>query len=178
MNLVDLTLISIIIFGGYKGYKKGFFISLIGFCSLYISLIVAFKCYYIGMPFIKKIPINFDETSLIVISIFATFLLAYLLIFQVSKFIKYILDLTLIGFLDDIGGAFLGSLVVGFITSFLFNVIDWLNIELFKDEISNSILYPLIKEIQPIMTKYVFIFIELSPDLWDMLENIEKSTNF
>ncbi len=175
MHLLDLLIIIILIIGGYKGYQKGFFISLIGFFSLYISLIIAFKYYYVGEFLIHLISSDFDKKTLTVVSIFLVFIISYLLIYQIAKFVKYILDLTLIGLLDDIGGAFLGSLIVGFIMSFLFNVIDWLNLDIFSDQINHSIFYPLIIEIQPLMTKYLFLLIELSPDVWKLFENIEET---
>lgn len=178
MNLLDLIAALIILYGAYKGYKKGFFISLMGFISLYVSLIIGIKYHYILILIIEKIPINVGDNTLIVISIVLSFLLSFIIILQLSKFLKYILDLTLIGFLDDLGGAFLGSLICGFILSFLFNILDWLNIELLSNQINNSILYPLIKEIQPILTKYILIAINISPEFWDLIKDVEENKAF
>jgi len=178
LNLLDLIAALIILYGAYKGYKKGFFISLMGFISLYVSLIIGIKYHYILILIIEKIPINVGDNTLIVISIVLSFLLSFIIILQLSKFLKYILDLTLIGFLDDLGGAFLGSLICGFILSFLFNILDWLNIELLSNQINNSILYPLIKEIQPILTKYILIAINISPEFWDLIKDVEENKAF
>ena len=178
MNLLDVIATLIILYGAYKGYKKGFFISLMGFLSLYLSLIIGIKYHHILILIIKKTPINIDDDALIVVSIIASFLLSFIIIFQLSKFLKYILDLTLIGFLDDLGGAFLGSLICGFILSFLFNILDWLNIELLSNEINNSILYPIIKEIQPILTEYILLAINIAPEFWDLIKNIEENKSF
>lgn len=178
MNLLDVIATLIILYGAFKGYKKGFFISLMGFISLYISLIIGIKYHHILILLIQKIPINLEDNALIVVSIIVTFLFTFLIILQLSKLLKYILDLTLIGFLDDLGGAFLGSLICGFILSFLFNIIDWLNIEILSDQINNSILYPIIKEIQPILTKYILLAINISPEFWDLIKNIEENKSF
>jgi len=176
--LLDVIATLIILYGAFKGYKKGFFISLMGFISLYLSLIIGIKYHHILIILIQKIPINLEDNALIVASIVASFLLSFLIILQLSKLLKYILDLTLIGFLDDLGGAFLGSLICGFILSFLFNIIDWLNIEILSDQINNSILYPIIKEIQPILTKYILLTINISPEFWDLIKNIEENKSF
>ena len=149
-----------------------------GFISLYLSLIIGIKYHHILIILIQKIPINLEDNALIVASIVASFLLSFLIILQLSKLLKYILDLTLIGFLDDLGGAFLGSLICGFILSFLFNIIDWLNIKILSDQINNSILYPIIKEIQPILTKYILLAINISPEFWDLIKNIEENKSF
>lgn len=178
MNLLDLIATLIILYGAFKGYKKGFFISLMGFISLYLSLIIGIKYHHILILLIQKIPINLEDNVLIVVSIIVSFLFSFLIILQLSKLLKYILDLTLIGFLDDLGGAFLGSLICGFILSFLFNVIDWLNVEIISDQINNSILYPIIKEIQPILTKYILLAINISPEFWDLIKNIEENKSF
>ena len=178
MNLLDVIATLIILYGAFKGYKKGFFISLMGFISLYISLIIGIKYHHILILLIQKIPINLEDNALIVVSIIVSFLFSFLIILQLSKLLKYILDLTLIGFLDDLGGAFLGSLICGFILSFLFNIIDWLNIEILSDQINNSILYPIIKEIQPILTKYILLAINISPEFWDLIKNIEENKSF
>ena len=176
--MLDVIATLIILYGAFKGYKKGFFISLMGFISLYLSLIIGIKYHHILIILIQKIPINLEDNALIVASIVASFLLSFLIILQLSKLLKYILDLTLIGFLDDLGGAFLGSLICGFILSFLFNIIDWLNIEILSDQINNSILYPIIKEIQPILTKYILLTINISPEFWDLIKNIEENKSF
>ncbi len=178
MNLLDVIATLIILYGAFKGYKKGFFISLMGFMSLYISLIIGIKYHHILILLIQKIPINLEDNALIVVSIIVSFLFSFLIILQLSKLLKYILDLTLIGFLDDLGGAFLGSLICGFILSFLFNIIDWLNIKILSDQINNSILYPIIKEIQPILTKYILLAINISPEFWDLIKNIEENKSF
>ena len=178
MNLLDVIATLIILYGAFKGYKKGFFISLMGFMSLYISLIIGIKYHHILILLIQKTPINLEDNALIVVSIIVSFLFSFLIILQLSKLLKYILDLTLIGFLDDLGGAFLGSLICGFILSFLFNIIDWLNIEILSDQINNSILYPIIKEIQPILTKYILLAINISPEFWDLIKNIEENKSF
>ena len=149
-----------------------------GFMSLYISLIIGIKYHHILILLIQKTPINLEDNALIVVSIIVSFLFSFLIILQLSKLLKYILDLTLIGFLDDLGGAFLGSLICGFILSFLFNIIDWLNIEILSDQINNSILYPIIKEIQPILTKYILLTINISPEFWDLIKNIEENKSF
>ena len=178
MNLLDVIATLIILYGAFKGYKKGFFISLMGFISLYISLIIGIKYHHILILLIQKIPINLEDNALIVVSIIVSFLFSFLIILQLSKLLKYILDLTLIGFLDDLGGAFLGSLICGFILSFLFNIIDWLNVEILSDQINNSILYPIIKEIQPILTKYILLAINISPEFWDLMKSIEENKSF
>ena len=178
MNLLDVIATIIILYGAFKGYKKGFFISLMGFMSLYISLIIGIKYHHILILLIQKIPINLEDNALIVVSIIVSFLFSFLIILQLSKLLKYILDLTLIGFLDDLGGAFLGSLICGFILSFLFNIIDWLNVKILSDQINNSILYPIIKEIQPILTKYILLAINISPEFWDLIKNIEENKSF
>ena len=178
MNLLDVIATIIILYGAFKGYKKGFFISLMGFISLYISLIIGIKYHHILILLIQKIPINLEDNALIVVSIIVSFLFSFLIILQLSKLLKYILDLTLIGFLDDLGGAFLGSLICGFILSFLFNIIDWLNVKILSDQINNSILYPIIKEIQPILTKYILLAINISPEFWDLIKNIEENKSF
>ena len=149
-----------------------------GFISLYISLIIGIKYHHILILLIQKTPINLEDNALIVVSIIVSFLFSFLIILQLSKLLKYILDLTLIGFLDDLGGAFLGSLICGFILSFLFNIIDWLNTEILSDQINNSILYPIIKEIQPILTKYILLAINISPEFWDLIKNIEENKSF
>ena len=178
MNLLDIIATLIILYGAFKGYKKGFFISLMGFISLYISLIIGIKYHHILILLIQKTPINLEDNALIVVSIIVSFLFSFLIILQLSKLLKYILDLTLIGFLDDLGRAFLGSLICGFILSFLFNIIDWLNVKILSDQINNSILYPIIKEIQPILTKYILLAINISPEFWDLIKNIEENKSF
>tara|TARA_B100001996_G_scaffold359251_1_gene324376 strand:+ start:1026 stop:1565 length:540 start_codon:yes stop_codon:yes gene_type:complete len=178
LNLLDIIATLIILYGAFKGYKKGFFISLMGFISLYLSLIIGIKYHHILILLIEKTPINLEDNALIVVSIIISFLLSFLVILQLSKFLKYILDLTLIGFLDDLGGAFLGFLICSFILSFLFNIMDWLNIEILSDQINNSILYPIIKEIQPILTKYILLAINISPEFWDLIKNVEENKLF
>jgi len=54
LNLLDVIATLIILYGAFKGYKKGFFISLMGFISLYISLIIGIKYHHILILLIQK----------------------------------------------------------------------------------------------------------------------------
>ena len=74
MNLLDVIATLIILYGAFKGYKKGFFISLMGFISLYISLIIGIKYHHILILLIQKTPINLEDNALIVVSIIVSFL--------------------------------------------------------------------------------------------------------
>ena len=45
-------------------------------------------------------------------------------------------------------------------------------------QINNSILYPTIKEIQPILTEYILLAINISPEFWDLIKNVEENKSF
>lgn len=45
MNIVDLLIILILLFGALNGYRKGLLGSLVGLCSSLIAIVVAFKSY-------------------------------------------------------------------------------------------------------------------------------------
>ena len=77
MNLLDVIATLIILYGAFKGYKKGFFISLMGFISLYISLIIGIKYHHILILLIQKTPINLEDNALIVVSIIVSFLFSF-----------------------------------------------------------------------------------------------------
>ena len=141
MNLVDIIVIVIIIFGGIVGYKRRFIGELVHFCGFIVMLLAAFlfknpvaALLYEHLPFI-----NFGGIfkGISVLNILLYEVIAFLLVFSVlylvlrillgiSGLIEKLLRATIIlGFFSRIGGMIVGAIesyVIIFMILFVANL--------------------------------------------------------
>jgi len=107
-------------------------ISLIGFFSIFLSIIISLNYSHI----ISGILFNFfpasEKLALGFVSIVLTFFLSTLVIHKLTKAIKYIIDMTLIGIIDDISGAFFGFITTALFISFIINILQYFDVTIFE----------------------------------------------
>ena len=124
MNIVDIFFAFFLIYFSYKGFRKGFMLSLIGFFSIFLSIIIALNYSHIISGILFSFFPTSEKLALGFISIILTFFISTFVIHKVTKAIKYILDMTLVGIIDDISGAFFGFITTALIISFSINILQ------------------------------------------------------
>ena len=83
-------------------------ISLISFISIFLSIIISLNYSYILSNFLFEFFPSTEKLILGFSSVVITFFVSTFFIQKITKGIKYVLDMTLIGIIDDISGAFFG----------------------------------------------------------------------
>jgi len=172
--LIDIFFAFFLIYFSYRGFKKGFMISLISFLSTFLSIIISLNYSYIISNVLLNFLPNSEKLLLGFVSIVITFFISSLVINKISKGLKYILDMTLIGVIDDITGAFFGLLTTSLIISFMINIFQYFDITIFEEEIQKSIISFYLLDFAPNTFAY---FIDFFPSLEFIVEGeTEKTT--
>ena len=162
LNLIDLIFSFFLIFYTYKGYKKGLIVSFVSLFSFFVSIIISLNF----SNFFSNILIQFfpDSNNLIIgfVSIFFTFISSFFIISWLTKSIKNIIDLTFIGFFDDVSGALFGFLKTALIISFVVNIFQYFDVTVMEEEIRSSVISYFLMDFAP---KTLSVFIDFFQSL-------------
>lgn len=170
LNLIDIIFSFLLLYFSYRGYKKGFMISIFSFFSIFVSILIALKySHFISILIIKILPSS-EELIVGFISIITTFILAVLVINKISQFFKYIIDFTLIGRVDDFAGIFFGFTTSALFISFFINILLYFDISIFEVQIRKSIICGYLLNFAPEAFSY---FTEFFPSLEVIINKIE-----
>ena len=153
MNIVDIVLGVILLYGLVRGFFRGFFAelaSLIGFVlGIYIAV---YFSHYISDYLVEKVSWNMRFVNLASFAI--TFIIVVFLISLAGKFLTKVAGFAALGIINKLIGAGFGLVKVAFVASvvIMFFASTNENIDLVKKEtLENSILYAPIRTIAPIL---------------------------
>lgn len=121
MNFIDLFIVAILIWFGYKGFRKGLVFELISIIALALGV-------YGGLKFSDKTAeylTNYvDSEYLNVASFTVTFLIILLLVFAAGKVIEKIINLVALKLINKLLGAFFGVLKMALILGVLITIVE------------------------------------------------------
>lgn len=143
MNYFDIIIIIPLIWGAYKGFKKGIIIEIASFIALGLGIWGGIKFSSISAEYLSKI---FDIASNLMplISFAVTFIGIVIVVFTLAKMLQKIVSMVALGFVNKAAGALFGMLKFGLIMSVIINFSNLLNdqVEFIEPEMKNSsILY-------------------------------------
>ena len=171
MNFIDIFFGFLLIYFSYKGFRKGFMVSLIGFISIFLSIIISLNYSYILSNFLFEFFPSTEKLILGFSSVVITFFISSFFIQKITKGIKYVLDMTLIGIIDDISGAFFGFITTALFISFIINIFQYFDVNILEKEIKESFISFYLFDLAPNTFAY---FIDFFPSLEFILENDEN----
>ena len=148
MNALDLVFLVILVLAGYRGYQTGFLISLISILAFVIATISAFALLHWGVQVLDEWIVGFSEVLpyLAFILIFAG---VVILINIIGKILKKVIDLTLLGSFDNVGGGIIGVLKWVFGLSLLIWLVDYLGLTVPEDWLQGSVMYAKLEPVAP-----------------------------
>lgn len=143
MNYFDIIIIIPLIWGGYKGFKKGFIIEIASFFALGLGVwggmkFSAISAKYLGDAF------DVSEKIMPLISFAITFIAIVVVVFMLAKMLQKIINMVALGFINRAAGALFGMLKFALIMSVIINFANIINnqINFIEPEMKNSsILY-------------------------------------
>ncbi|MFY0605738.1 MAG: CvpA family protein [Cyclobacteriaceae bacterium] len=172
MNYLDIFFLVVFAIGAIKGYMKGLIVEIFSFLAFFVGLFVAIE---LTIPVATKFFNTSDYFQLLTIAVFVgLFLVAVLIINLGAKTIKKVVDLTFLGFLDNILGSVAGIFKWAFIVSVFFWVFDSIGVQLPLDQSEESVIYPAIESLGP---KTFEILGEILPFLQDMIDSLKSIGN-
>ncbi len=164
METADIVLIILLGIGAYRGYQTGLLMQLLGIIAFFLAIIGGFHLMYWGIDWLGQ---YFDgyETLLPIISFIVIFLAILIVMNLVAKSLKSILDMTLLGSLDNITGAITGLLKWALVVSLMIWIIEtYANYPL--DRFSeNTTLFPFISALAPFLFEILSMALPYFEDL-------------
>ncbi len=127
MNLIDLIIIALLVYGLIKGYKKGLIVELSSFFGVFISFFISINLDDIlSKQIVEFININFDILNIIVFILI--FLLAYSAIIFIAKGLTKLIKFVSLGLLNSLIGSLFGGLKLVLILMIIAKIIFSFNI--------------------------------------------------
>ena len=170
MQALDIIILIPVLFGAYKGFKKGLLMELVSIVALLLATILSFKLLDQGIELIGQ---YFDKNqsfipyiAFILIFVFVLYLVTY-----VGKATKKFLDVTLIGKLDDFAGGVLGALKWAFAFSVLLWLTESAGLNLPTEFTEETVIYPYLVLYGP---QVIGFLSALLPEATDLIQSIKE----
>lgn len=153
MNYFDIIIVIPLIWGCYKGYRKGFIIEIASVVALLLAVwgginLSKLSAVYLGSVF------DISEKLMPLISFAVTFIVIVIAVFAIAKLLQKLIKMVALGFVNRLAGLIFGGLKFALILSVVLNLVNVINnqVPIVKDEMKDSsILYGPIEKLAPII---------------------------
>jgi membrane protein required for colicin V production len=150
MQTIDIIIIIPLLYGAFKGYRRGFIIEIVSIAAFVISVLVAFKFLNESTGLVSKYITNPLTVRLIpYISFAVLFLPIVFLINKLGWLLRSSTKASLLGSFDSIIGATVGLLTWAFGVSIVFWLVSSVGIKISENQTDKSIIYPYITPVAP-----------------------------
>ncbi len=151
MNVLDIVLGALILFGLVRGLMKGFFVEVASIVALILGVYGAIHFSNFVAEFLES-RVEWDEQYINITAFAVTFIIIVIAIAMAGKALTKLADFAALGILNKLLGGVFGALKIGLILSIILIVFNRLNstfplVE--EHEIKSSILYNPVKSIAP-----------------------------
>tara|TARA_R110002073_G_scaffold279026_1_gene443221 strand:+ start:515786 stop:516292 length:507 start_codon:yes stop_codon:yes gene_type:complete len=166
MNVVDIVLAAVLLFGLIRGLMKGLFVEIASLVGLALGLYGAIHFSYFVADFLKD-SVSWSEKYIRIAAFASTFVIIVVLISSAGKLLTKIADAAALGIVNKLFGAIFGCIKVALILSVVLIVFDKLNRTLpfvKESQIQNSVLYSPVKNLAP------FIFPSILEKEWEAVK--------
>ena len=126
MNYFDIIIIIPLIWGAYKGFKKGFIIEIASFIALGLGVWGGIKFSAISAKYLSE-AFDISEKIMPLISFAVTFILIVIVVFMLAKMLQKIISMIALGFINKAAGSLFGMLKFGLIMSVIINFTNIIN---------------------------------------------------
>ena len=151
MNIFDIVIASLLLFGFVRGVLKGLFVEVASLVALIAGVYGAIHFSYFASDFLKEY-VSWNPEYISLASFAITFVIIILVIALLGKALTKIADFASLGILNKILGGVFGALKIGLILSVVFIFFGKMNdtipfVE--KETLQESILYAPVKKVAP-----------------------------
>lgn len=143
MNYFDVIIIIPLLWGAYKGFRKGFIIEIASFIALGLGIWGGMKFSSISAKYLSE-AFDIAENIMPLISFAVTFILIVIVVFTLAKMLQKVISMVALGFVNKAAGALFGTLKFGLIMSVVINFCNILDAQISfidNDIKKSSILY-------------------------------------
>ncbi|VAV85269.1 Colicin V production protein [hydrothermal vent metagenome] len=171
MNILDIILGALILFGLIRGLSKGLFVEVASLVALIAGIYGAIYFSDFAAEFLES-RVDWTEKTISITAFAITFVIIVLAISLAGKALTKLADFAALGILNKLLGGVFGALKIGLILSVALVLFDKMNKTIpfvDKDELQDSILYKPVKSLVPMIFPYL-----IKEDLSEDTTNTEK----
>jgi membrane protein required for colicin V production len=151
MNVFDIILAALLIYGFVKGFIKGLFVEVASLVALVGGVWGAIHFSYFAASILKR-HVSWEENYISLTAFAITFVVIVIVVSSLGKLFTKLADFAALGLLNKIAGGVFGFLKTAFVLSILllfFNRVNYSFSFVEKETLENSILYEPIRSIAP-----------------------------
>jgi membrane protein required for colicin V production len=170
LKTLDIIILIPLIFGAFSGFKKGFLLEIVSILALILGIIGGIKLLHWGMELLTD---HFDIDSLILpyLTFILLFLIIIIVINLIGKMIKKMIDLTVLGSVDNFAGSILGIFKWALGVSFLILISSSLGISLPEKYTEEAGLYHFIESLAPTVIGYLTVIFPFIEDFFEFVKS-------
>ncbi|MFV0249185.1 MAG: CvpA family protein [Tenacibaculum sp.] len=173
MNIFDIIVITLLLFGFFKGFSKGLFVEIASLIALLAGVYGSIHFSYFAEDFLKA-SLSWNQKYTTLLAYAVTFIAIVISITLIAKALTKIANFASLGMLNKILGGLFGAFKFGLVLSIFFIFFE--NINNFfpfvkKESMDKSILYHPVKKIAPAL------FPSLIKKSEDNTENVYTNNN-
>lgn len=127
MEIIDIVLGALLVFGFYKGFKNGLFVELASFVAFFVGIFIAIKFSYIVASFFEK-NVSWSPKVIQVAAFVVTLGIVILLIHLAAKTLSGLASFAFLGWANTLGGGIFGALKTALILGIVLNLFQKVNI--------------------------------------------------
>ena len=140
--------------GCFAGFKDGFLMGIFSLLAIILGILGGFKLMGMAMVFLTS-RFEIDKTFLPYIAFALVFLAIVIAVRLLGNMLKYSIDKSFLGRLDQLAGAILGLLKTAFVLSVILWILDALKMSLPETWTNESALLPYIAGFAPVLTDWI-----------------------
>jgi membrane protein required for colicin V production len=154
LSWIDIALIAVIVFGGYRGYRQGFLMETFSLLGLILGVLGGFKLMGMALVFLSD-RFDIDERILPYVAFAVVFILIVVGVNLLGKALRASIDKTLLGRIDEAAGAFLGAVKTVFMISVVLWIISSVKLDPNGLWAGESQLVPYVAAFAPLVTSWI-----------------------
>lgn len=129
MNYFDIIIIIPLLWGAFKGFKKGLIIEAASLIALFLGVWGGVKFSSVSANFLGEM-FNISEKLMPLISFSVTFIVIVIAVFLLAKLLQRFIKMVALGTINKVAGAAFGVLKFGLIISVLLSLINNINAQI------------------------------------------------
>ena len=151
MNVFDIVIAALLIFGFVRGVMKGLFVEVASLAALIVGVYGAIHFSYFIGDFLKE-AVSWDQEYVSLAAFAGTFITIIVTIALLGKMLTKLADFAALGVINKILGGVFGAIKIGLILSVVFIFFGKMNDTISfvkKETLDESILYAPVRKIAP-----------------------------
>ena len=162
MNIIDIIIACLLLFGLIIGYKRGLFVELTSLVGLVLGVYGAIHFSYFLSNFLES-KVSWDPSLIQVMAFAGTFIIIVIALVLLGKALTTIAETIMLGFFNKILGAVFGALKYALILSVVLIIFSEFNKTfkfMDKSKTRDSVLYEPVKNLAPFIFPKLVTIVE------------------